>query len=72
MNEPVNSKSSKRQLKVYRGHHQLRYRHTFKAHPVIRLGGLYLSQLDFQIGDAIEVTTEQGRIIITKVKPENV
>jgi hypothetical protein len=68
----TNGKASKRHLKVYRGHFQLGHRHTFKSHPVIRLGGLYLTHLDFQIGDAIEVSTEQGRIIITKVNPANV
>ena len=29
---------------------------------------MYLSTLDFQIGDAIEVHTEKGKIVITKVE----
>jgi len=63
---------SKRLLKVYRGHYLIRYRRSLTPHPVIRLGGNYLSHLGFQVGDAIEVSAEQGRITITKVKPENV
>ncbi len=41
--------ASRRQMKVYRGHFVLKYGRVFKAHPVIRLGGIYLSALDFQI-----------------------
>jgi hypothetical protein len=67
MSEETNGKASKRLLKVYRGHFCVGLRHIYKAHPVIRLGGIYLSALDFQIGDEIEVTTERGRILITKV-----
>lgn len=55
-------KTSKRFLKVYYRH----YEHSNKPHPVIRLAGIYLSQLDFKIGDKIEVSTEPGRIVITK------
>lgn len=60
---------SKRILKVYRGSYCLRFGRIYKAHPVIRLGGLYLSALDFKIGDMIEVQTERGKIVITKVTP---
>lgn len=67
MNEESNHICSKRLLKVYRGHYCLRYGHVYKPHPVIRLGGIYLSVLDFQIGDKIEVQTERGKIVITKV-----
>ncbi len=63
---------SKRKLKVYRGHFCLRFGHAYKAHPVIRLGGIYLSALDFHIGDVIEVSAEKGRIVITKVNDGNV
>jgi hypothetical protein len=62
---------SKRKLKVYRGHFCLRFGHSYKAHPVISLGGIYLSAFDFQIGDVIEVSTEKGRIVITKVNVKN-
>ena len=34
---------------------------------MIRFGGVYLSALDFQIGDSIEITVERGKIVITKV-----
>ena len=66
------SKFSKRLMKVYRGHYLIGYSRSLKAHPVIRMGGIYLSHLGFQVGDAIEVSTEQGRITITKVKTESV
>jgi hypothetical protein len=62
-----NPTSSKRVLKVYRGHHCCGRHHLYKPHPVIRLGGIYLSALDFQIGDVIEVKVKRGEIIITKV-----
>jgi len=59
---------SKRVLKVYRGHHHgSGFRNVYKPHPVIRLGGVYLSTLDFQIGDRIEVKVKRGEIVITKV-----
>src|SRR5436190_2243947 len=66
MDEGAKGKPAKRYLKVYRGHFPI-CRHRYKAHPVIRLGGIYLAALKFQIGDAIEVATEDGRIVITKV-----
>ena len=63
-----NQTPSKRVLKVYRGHHCSGIRHQiYKPHPVIRLGGVYLSALDFQIGDMIEVEVRRGEIVITKV-----
>jgi len=51
-----------RRLKVYYGHHG-----NYTQHPVIRLGGKYLSLQDFKIGDKVEVTLEPGRIVITKL-----
>ncbi len=39
----------------------------YKRHPVIRLGGNYLSALDFKIGDTIAVSLSPGKIVITKV-----
>ena len=51
--------------KVYRGY-QKRSRYVLKEHPIIRLSGIYLSDFDFKIGDKIEVSTEKGRIVITK------
>ena len=56
----------KRRLKVYYGHHS----HSYRQHPVIRLAGKYLSNLDFKIGDTIEITMELGRISITKLPKE--
>jgi hypothetical protein len=38
-----------------------------KAYPVIRMGGIYLAKLNFEIGDTIEVIFEPGRITIMKV-----
>ena len=49
-----------RRLKVYYGHGT-----NYARHPVIRLGGKYLSLQDFKIGDMVEVTLEAGRIVIT-------
>jgi hypothetical protein len=63
----LNNTPSKRVLRVYRGHHCSSRHHLYKPHPVIRLGGVYLSALDFQIGDRIEVAVRRGEIVITKV-----
>jgi len=57
-----NARFSKRLMKVYYNH----YPEAKEPHPVIRLGGIYLSRLDFQIGDEIEVVVEPGKIVITK------
>jgi hypothetical protein len=68
MTEETNqNKFSKRVLKVYYTQPPFR-----KRHPLIRLCGFYLAQLDFQIGDAIEVTTERGKIVITKASEQGV
>lgn len=64
-------KASKRHLKVYRGHYLRKHRRIFIPHPVIRLSGLYLVNLNFQIGDTIEICAEYGVITIIKVNPEN-
>ena len=62
-------KFTRRHLKVYRGFYQVGYRKHLKPHPIIRLGGNYLENLGFQVGDSIEVRTEQERIVITKLNP---
>lgn len=50
--------------KVYYGS----YPHNWPSfHPVIRLGGKYLERLGFDIGTAIKVEFEAGKITITKV-----
>jgi hypothetical protein len=59
-----NSRFSKRLLKVYYNH----YPEAKKPHAVIRLAGFYLSELNFQIGDSIEVLAEPGKIVITKME----
>jgi hypothetical protein len=41
-------------------------------HPVIRLGGKYLQVFGFNIGDAIEVHLDHGRITIVKVQDADV
>jgi hypothetical protein len=61
----------KRILKVYSGYYCSSIGHRYKTHPVIRLEGIYLAAIDFQIGDKIEVIAEKGRIIITKKFGEN-
>lgn len=55
--------TKKRALKIYYGHHS----HSYEPHPVIRLAGLYLSEMDFKIGDKIEVTIEREQIRIVKL-----
>ena len=62
------SRNRKRILKVYYGHHS----NSYKQHPVIRLGGFYLSSVDFKIGDAVEVTLEHNQIVIKKIEPKNI
>jgi len=57
------SVNKKRTMKVYYGHHS----HSYGQHPVIRLGGKYLANMDFKIGDTIEIIIELGRISITKL-----
>jgi len=52
-----------RKQRVYYGYHG----RSTKRIPVIRLGGQYLSDFEFDIGDTIEITPEAGRIVITKV-----
>ena len=72
MSESNRRNPFKRILKVYSGYYCSSIGHRYKSHPVIRLEGIYLSAIDFQIGDKIEVTTEHGRILITKAVSENV
>jgi hypothetical protein len=52
----------KRTLKVCYGFHWK----SNKKHPVINLGGHYLAQFDFKIGDFVEMTIENGQITIRK------
>ena len=56
------SKTAK-QMKVYKGHHY----HSYKPHPVIRLGGSYLAKLGFKIGDRLTIELTHGLIQIKKV-----
>jgi hypothetical protein len=53
----------KRTLKVCYGFHWK----SNKKHPVINLGGHYLAQFDFKVGDMVEVSIEKGQIVISKV-----
>lgn len=39
-------------------------------HPAIRIGGKYLQEYGFNIGDEIEVRCENGRILIAKLTPD--
>jgi hypothetical protein len=63
MSEENSNGSSKRYYKVYYGN----YTYTNERHPLIRLKGKYLNELNFKIGDVIEITFEDNRIIIEKV-----
>ena len=65
MSTAENSKGSKRKYKVYYGN----YTYTNERHPLIRLKGKYLNDLNFKIGDTVEVMFEDGKIVITKVFP---
>ena len=53
-----------RRLKIYYGYHG----NSNKKRPYIRLCGDYLSQMDFKIGDEIEITIDQNRILISKLQ----
>lgn len=55
--------SSKRTYKVYYGN----YPYTNERHPLIRLKGKYLNELNFKIGDVLEITFERKRIVIEKL-----
>lgn len=55
--------SRRRTYKVYYGN----YPYTNERHPLIRLKGKYLSNLNFKIGDSLEITFEKKRIVIEKV-----
>lgn len=41
---------------------------TGKNHPMIRLQGKWLEELGFKIGDRVEVTLSENRIVITKTE----
>lgn len=51
-----------RRLKVYYAHRKKEY----SRYPMIRLGGNYLALAGFNIGDSLEATCEEGRIVISK------
>ena len=64
----------KRRVRRFRKVYYAHYDHeSGSPHPVIRLGGKYLEEYGFSIGDTIDVTLEAHRIVITKIdkaKPE--
>jgi hypothetical protein len=62
-----NSSVSRRKLKVYSGRHTGSY----KARPYIRLCGDYLQQMNFSIGDFVEIQIEHSRIVIQKIEPKD-
>ena len=64
----MNAAKNKRRLKIYYGYHG----NSNKKRPYIRLCGDYLSQMDFKIGDEIEITMEQNCISISKIPQEKV
>jgi hypothetical protein len=54
---------SKRTLKVTYGYHGCSNR----KHPQIHLGGFYLTEFGFKVGDFVELSLVNGQIVITKV-----
>ena len=52
-----------RTLKVYE---QSGYK--YRTIPTIMLKGQWLAELDFQIGDNISVSCEEGKLVITKAE----
>lgn len=59
----MKNSTSKRILKVCYGH----YSYSSKRHPVINLGGKYLTMFDFKIGDFVEITLNKGCITIVNI-----
>lgn len=60
-----NPKGSKKRLyKVYYGN----YTYTNERHPLIRLKGKYLHDLNFKIGDIIEIVFEESIITIKRIE----
>lgn len=53
----------KRKQKVYYGHYG--YEGGY-FHPLIRIGGKYLKEFDFNVGDPIEISVAMGKITISK------
>jgi len=66
----MSKSNNKRVLKVYRGHYRTGRQRMYKSHPVIRFGGIYLTHLDFQVGDRIEVLIRRGSIVIIRANAE--
>ena len=60
----MNQTARKRVLKICYGYHS----NSDKKRPFIRLCGDYLSQMDFKIGDKVEVTITKNRITITNLQ----
>lgn len=58
----VNDKVKIRRLKIQYGN----YANSYRRFPVIRLAGHWLSNMDFQIGDSIEIKIEKGQLLILK------
>lgn len=58
---------SKRKLKVCYGYHGCSNR----QHPVINLGGHYLKEFGFHVGDFVELTIEKEQIVIRKTIQNN-
>jgi len=67
--DTINNVRAKRIRKVYYGHYAHRSHWANTIYPVIRIGGKYLTELNFQVGDAIEVTFEHNKITIAKIAP---
>jgi hypothetical protein len=55
--------TSKRTLKITYGYHGCSNR----MHPQINVGGFYLTQFGFKVGDFVELSLENGQIVIKKI-----
>ena len=62
----MSASANKRRLKIYYGYNGK----SNKKLPYIRLCGDYLSQMNFKIGDEIQIIVEQNHIFISKVLPK--
>lgn len=63
-NKKKNLKPRKKRHKVYYGYYHYM---SGSFHPVIRIGGKYLKEFGFNIGDAIEVSVSKDTIYILRV-----
>jgi hypothetical protein len=66
--KPVNALPRNCRRKVFSEYYDSEFG---KPHPMIRMRGKYLADLGFNVGDAIDVRLDFGRITISKARPLN-